>query len=89
MTASAEGGVGDVQILEERARGGDEQVWEIRGGKEIKRKERKEVRWKGRERKRINRKGKGAGLEKGLLVFRAGTAYTKLFGFRVGAPQCA
>lgn len=68
LTASVEGGVGDVQILEERARGGDEQVWEIRGGKEIKRKERKEVRWKGRERKRINRKGKGGrGGKRGCL----------------------
>lgn len=70
LTASVEGGVGDVQILEERARGGDEQVWEIRGGKEIKRKERKEVRWKGRERKRINRKGKGAGVGKGVACLQ-------------------
>lgn len=70
LTASVEGGVGDVQILEERARGGDEQVWEIRGGKEIKRKERKEVRWKGRERKRINRKGTGAGVGKGVACLQ-------------------
>lgn len=69
LTASVEGGVGDVQILE-RARGGDEQVWEIRGGKEIKRKERKEVRWKGRERKRINRKGKEAGVGKGVACLQ-------------------
>lgn len=34
-------------------------------------------------------KERGQGWRKGLLVFRAGTAYTKLFGFRVGAPQCA
>lgn len=53
-TESVEGGVGDVQILEEcgREREGDEQVQQIRGGKEIKRKERKEVRWKGREREK-------------------------------------
>lgn len=46
--------MGDVQILEEcgREREGDEQVQQIRGGKEIKRKERKEVRWKGREREK-------------------------------------
>lgn len=53
-TESVEGGVGDVQILEECGgeREGDEQVQQIRGGKEIKRKERKEVRWKGREREK-------------------------------------
>lgn len=69
---------------------GDEQVQQIRGGKEIKRKERKEVRWKGREReKELIGRGRGQGWGKGLLVSGAGTAYTKLFGFRVGAPQCA
>lgn len=42
-----------------------------------------------RNSRRNKREGKGAGEEKGVLVFRAGTAYTKLFGFGVGAPQCA
>lgn len=69
---------------------GDEQEQQIRGGKEIKRKERKEVRWKGREKgKELIGRGRGQGREEGLLVLGAGTAYTKLFGFRVGAPQCA
>lgn len=43
---------------------------------------------KGKGKELIGR-GRGQGWEKGLLVFGAGTAYTKLFGFRVGAPQCA
>lgn len=38
---------------------------------------------------KIRGKERGQGWRKGLLVFGAGTAYTKLFGFRVGAPQCA
>lgn len=44
-----------------------------------------------KEREAYQRIGKERtqGWRKGLLVFRAGTAYTKLFGFRVGAPQCA
>lgn len=45
---------------------------EIRGGKEIKRKERKEEerKGKGRKSKRINRKGKGAGVEKGVACLQ-------------------
>lgn len=48
----------------------------------------KDTNGKEKQKKYEGRK-RGQGWKKGLLVFRAGTAYTKLFGFRVGAPRCA
>ena len=71
---------------------GEERIERKREGKglEMEKKSKERKKKKG-ERKGKEEKGKEGrqGGERGLLVFRAGTAYTKLFGFRVGAPQCA
>lgn len=56
--------------------------------KKSKERKKREVKREGKEKNGKERK-EGRGGERRLLVFRAGTAYAKLFGFRVGAPQCA
>lgn len=85
LTESVESGIGDLEILKERIgeMTGRRWKWEIKET-ERRHEEKKEM----IESRRKGKEGSRGG-ERGLLVFRAGAAYAKLFGFRVGAPQCA